>query len=53
VPSLLEFLGFIYFPAGLLAGPVVEFREYRDCADGTMYKKVHPVATERSCRTLV
>eukprot|EP00698_Gefionella_okellyi_P004648 TRINITY_DN14253_c0_g1_i1.p1 TRINITY_DN14253_c0_g1~~TRINITY_DN14253_c0_g1_i1.p1 ORF type:complete len:516 (+),score=113.30 TRINITY_DN14253_c0_g1_i1:60-1550(+) len=38
-PDLLAFLGYIYFPVTLLAGPVCEFVEYRSAADGTMFDR--------------
>jgi len=46
VPPLLSFLGYIYNPVTVLAGPVCEYKEYQDAADGSMFadcpNKQHP-----------
>jgi lysophospholipid acyltransferase len=38
MPSVLEYLGFIYFPTSLLAGPVFELAEYRNLANNSIFK---------------
>lgn len=30
----------MYFPASILAGPVIEFADYRDCSSGALFKGV-------------
>eukprot|EP01117_Protostelium_nocturnum_P011762 TRINITY_DN4288_c0_g1_i2.p1 TRINITY_DN4288_c0_g1~~TRINITY_DN4288_c0_g1_i2.p1 ORF type:complete len:257 (-),score=77.26 TRINITY_DN4288_c0_g1_i2:747-1517(-) len=39
-PTFLEFFGYIYHFNGFLAGPVLNFKEYREYIDMSMYKSV-------------
>eukprot|EP01114_Cavostelium_apophysatum_P011080 TRINITY_DN2525_c0_g1_i1.p1 TRINITY_DN2525_c0_g1~~TRINITY_DN2525_c0_g1_i1.p1 ORF type:complete len:471 (+),score=106.65 TRINITY_DN2525_c0_g1_i1:139-1551(+) len=38
LPNILEFYGYVYFFAGLLAGPAFNLKEYLDFVDGSLYK---------------
>ncbi|CAL1701570.1 unnamed protein product [Somion occarium] len=37
-PSILEFLGYVFFFPGMLVGPYLEFADYMNLIDGTVFK---------------
>jgi lysophospholipid acyltransferase len=39
LPTMLEFLGYVYFFPGFLAGPAILFSEYRAFVNGSMFKE--------------
>ncbi|RYY82691.1 hypothetical protein EON63_12865 [archaeon] len=38
LPSLLEFMGYIYCFTCILAGPAFEYKDYEDSIDGTSFR---------------
>ncbi|KAF9563341.1 endoplasmic reticulum protein [Agrocybe pediades] len=51
-PSLLEFLGYSFYFPGILVGPYLDYTEYMDLINETMFKDANVKATIKSGRRL-
>ncbi|PPR01662.1 hypothetical protein CVT26_013103 [Gymnopilus dilepis] len=51
-PSLLEFLGYSFYFPGILVGPYLDYMEYMDLINETMFQHAHVKATIRKGRRL-
>ncbi|KAF9531014.1 MBOAT, membrane-bound O-acyltransferase family-domain-containing protein [Crepidotus variabilis] len=51
-PSLLAFLGYSFYFPGILVGPYLDFQEYTDLVNETMFQHSHVKATVKAGRRL-
>ncbi|TFK74475.1 MBOAT-domain-containing protein [Pluteus cervinus] len=51
-PSLLEFLGYAFYFPGILVGPYLDFAEYKDLIDESLFKDPKVLEKSRSGRTI-